>query len=95
MYLISREEFGQLKSAWATRSEHTAAEHIIYNLLRSKLAKHGFVEKTKNIQGNDPWYAYSLAKRTAWSFCKNYQSSFKARFGIEMPESLVELIRNA
>ena len=95
MFIISREEFVQLKALWATKKNHTAGEHIIYNILRGKSPKYGFIEKTKNIQGNNPWYAYRMALSGAWSLSRLTGEQFKARFGIDKPATLEEIIRNA
>ena len=48
-------------AAWAAKKEHTAAEHIIYNVLRGKSVTLGFKEKSNNIQGNDPWFGFNNA----------------------------------
>ena len=84
----------KLKAAWVSKSEHTASEHIIYNLLRGKDAKRGFNQRLTSIQGNDPWYAFNLAKRSAWHIA-NANADFEKRFGIARPEYLLERIRNA
>ena len=60
-YYISKEQFIALTAAWKAHYGHSAAEHIIYNILRSKDAKLGFVDRKRNIQGDSPWYAYKLA----------------------------------
>jgi hypothetical protein len=60
-YYISKEQFTALTAAWRSRKDHTAAEHIIYNVLRGKPAKQGFKQREKHVQGNDPWYAFSCA----------------------------------
>lgn len=74
-FYISKEQFSALKEAWNQKQHHSAAEMIIYNILRSKPADNGFVPKTKNIQGNDGWYGFNLAQRGAARFCaprRNY-----------------------
>ena len=64
-YFITREDFINLKTAWKSQAEHSASDMVIYNVLRSKPAASGFVPKTKNIQGNDPWHAFNTAKSDA------------------------------
>lgn len=68
-YYITKEQFTALTAAWKAKASHSAAEHIIYNILRSKDAKLGFCEKTKSIQGNDPWYGFKTALSEAKSLC--------------------------
>lgn len=68
-YYISKEQYTALLAAWSSRKNHSAGEHIIYNLLRSKPATTGFVERKKAIQGDDPWYAYKQAVKSAQHFC--------------------------
>ena len=95
MFIISREEFIQVKESWASKKNHTAGEHIVYNILRGKGFKHGFIEKTKNIQGSNPWYAYSMAKCDAWNMSRFYNERFKAVFGVDKPATLEDIIKNA
>ena len=58
-YLISKDEYQTVKQFWVSIKEHPAWHHIIYNILRSKPADHGFCIKQGNFQGNDPWYGYN------------------------------------
>lgn len=78
-YYITKEQFTALTAAWRAKASHSATEHIIYNILRSKDAKLGFVERAKNIQGNDSWYAYKEALKAAKSLCstKNPWAQYK------------------
>jgi len=90
-YYITKEQYESLKAAWATHSMHDAKMHIIYNILRSKPAKHGFTEKTKHIQGNDPWYGFNVAKKDAlWSISTKNPFSPTSATGIRYAEQLVE-----
>jgi len=68
-YYITKEQFTAMLAAWRSKTEHTAGQHIIYNILRSKPAKLGFAEKQKNIQGNDPWFAFKQALIEAKQIC--------------------------
>lgn len=88
-YYITKEEFITLKAKWASKSAHESWHHIIYNVLRSKDIKTGFAEKTKNIQGNNSWFAYDRAKWDAKMFTrKSTPETFKCVFGIDKPETL-------
>ena len=68
-YFITKEQYLAVKQAWAARSNHSAADIIIYNALRSKPLRNGFVERLKNIQGNDTWYSYKEALKNAQRQC--------------------------
>lgn len=68
-FYISKEQYAALIAAWKSRKAHSSMEHIIYNLLRSKPAKLGFVERKNNIQGNNSWYAYNEALKSAKILC--------------------------
>lgn len=96
-YLISKEDYLTLKATWK-KQNRSAWEHVVYNILRSKDPKNGFCLKTKNIQGDDPWYAYKKAKR--WAMFYTYPSppglrpntfNFKECFGIDIPPTLREI----
>lgn len=76
-YFISREDFINLKAAWKRIPAHTAADMVIYNVLRSKSAASGFVPKTKNIQGNDAWWAFISAKSAARAIVMRSRRSIK------------------
>lgn len=60
-FTITKEQYHTIIAAWAAKKEHTAAEHIIYNVLRGKSVTLGFKEKSVNIQGNDPWFGFNTA----------------------------------
>jgi hypothetical protein len=68
-YFITKEQYQAVKQAWTARNSHSAAEIIIYNILRSKPIRNGFVERGRNIQGNSPWYAFRLALKDAQWMC--------------------------
>lgn len=117
-YYISKEQFIALTAAWKASAAHSAAEHIIYNILRSKDAKLGFVERKRNIQGDSPWYAFKCALSHAQRMCSTanpwekykdtpHNSSyvrglkqiierkerFKAVFGIDLPEDIMDRLK--
>lgn len=62
---ITKEQYLTMLATWKAKKEHDAADIILYNILRTKPADRGFTEKTKNIQGNDPWFAYHEALNLA------------------------------
>jgi predicted 3-demethylubiquinone-9 3-methyltransferase (glyoxalase superfamily) len=88
-FYISKQDFITLTQTWAQKKSHTAAQHIIYNTLRSKPADLGFTEKTKNIQGGSSWYGYKRAWGSAHYLSRN-NIWFKDNFGIDMPENMQE-----
>lgn len=102
-YIITREQFETVKKTWAESKYHSAGEHIIYNLLRSKVPTLGFVERKSNIQGCDSWFAFKTAKHDvirayfrhkmfARATQTESEAKFKQRFGIDMPEGFYELL---
>lgn len=96
MFIISKEEFLTARKSWKKKDSHSAALHIIYNILRGKDPKSGFTAKSKNIQGNDPWYGYNQARRQAYNFCHpTYVVNFTNAFSINLPASLQEILKNA
>lgn len=96
-YIISKEQYLAVKAKWAAnQTSHAAYEHIVYNLLRGKPAKTGFNEKIKNIQGDNSWFAFNCAKSNAAFYVSKYkEGTFKERFGCDMPDGFLELIRGA
>jgi hypothetical protein len=83
-YYISKEDYLTLKAHWSKHYWQSGAkEMIIYNILRSKPARNGFVEKKRNIQGNNPWFAFENACNDALSYTiEKYEKIgfFGARF---------------
>ena len=66
---ISKEQYQAVLNTWKQKKEHSAAEHIIYNVLRSKSPSFGFSIKSKNIQGDDPWFGFNRALKEAQTIC--------------------------
>jgi hypothetical protein len=64
-YFITKEQYQAVKQAWKSRYDHTSWEVVVYNALRSKPIRNGFVERGRNIQGCNPWYAFKLALQDA------------------------------
>lgn len=96
-YYISNEQYQTLLAAWKKLSADkkiTSTDILIYNILRSKSPSRGFSKKNSNIQGNDPWFSFALAK---WNASLLYnggyseetkekrKQAFFERFGIERP----------
>lgn len=65
MFPISKTEFQVFSDAWKAKDSHTAPEHVIYNLIRGKALDRGFTPNLKHTQGNDPYYAFFVAKLRA------------------------------
>ena len=87
-YYINKEQFNAVKSSWKNQKHHESWEHILYNVLRSKPADNGFTLRTKNIQGNHPWYAFNHALSVALGNLKYRKQSADELFGFELPEDL-------
>jgi hypothetical protein len=62
---ITKEQYLTMRSTWAAKKHHDASDIILYNILRTKPADRGFSAKDKNIQANDPWFAYHNALYSA------------------------------
>lgn len=104
-YYLTQDQFNTLKTTWKAKTR-VAYEHIMYNVLRDKPADSGFCVKTKNIQGNDPWFGFNSALRWAKRLCRTDLPSwqkrseedvkkwFKDRFGFDMPSTFMTKIMN-
>lgn len=89
---FTKDQYLLAKETWAQTKAHSASDHIIYNILRSKPIDYGFTIKTKNIQGNDPWFEFNKAYFMArWTLQRNPEL-FKIKFGFDLPTNLVGLI---
>lgn len=64
-FYIDKEQYKITTATWKAKHDHTAADQVIYNVLRCKPIDRGFCEKQKNILGNDPWFAFNSALKTA------------------------------
>lgn len=91
-YYISKEQFAELITAWKKNEQHSASQHIIYNILRSKPADLGFSPRGKNIQGNNPWYSFNESVTNARWICRD-ATYFKSIFGIDVPSDLEEKLK--
>ena len=100
-YSLSKEDYQTLKAHWSKNYRgYRSCEMVIYNLLRDKPAKNGFVEKKKNIQGNDPWfgfrealkesYRYAYTKDSPWLFWGSRFSADKEAHREEMENKIRE-----
>ena len=64
-FTITKEQYVALIAAWKQKEQHSAAELVIYNLLRGKSVFNGFKPRGKNVQGNNPWFALDSAIHSA------------------------------
>lgn len=99
-FYITKEQFADLSATWKARKAHTVDQHIIYNILRSKPADHGFEMKHKKIAHmlttGECWKAFNAALTEAkWSITPKqfgepgqHLKNFKATFGFDMPSDL-------
>jgi len=99
---ITKEQYLTMLSTWRAKKEHDTADIILYNILRTKPADRGFIAKGKNIQGNDPWYAYHNALYIARSRVRitnpgleSRKEAFKKTFGFDAPEGMAEKFEGA
>jgi hypothetical protein len=91
-YYLNEDQYATLKQQWQVLAKErtiTRADIVLYNVLRGKDIKRGFVEKQTNIQGNSGWFAFKVAKVEAKVLIKK---GFTQRFGFEAPETLDGLI---
>lgn len=101
-YLTTKEQYLSTKSSWASSQPHAAWHHIVYNILRDKPARHGFAEKKKRIEGNDPWFGFNHARSEAIYALYTLSQTprpgaaehFKTIFGIDLPDNLRDTLIN-
>ena len=93
-HFITAEQYQELKKAWKILSDAKDIQSydiLVYNILRGLSADRGFTFKVTNIQGNNPWWAFQLAKGFAlWNLPK---INFKSRYGIDLPTELLTKIK--
>jgi hypothetical protein len=86
-----------MKEAFKAQKSHSAADHMIYNILRSYPANRGFTpisNKNKLDNGQQPNQAFEAAKlEVEWRFRKPNQEVLKSIFGIEFSEDLINVIK--
>jgi hypothetical protein len=99
---ITKEQYLTMLSTWRAKKAHDAADQILYNILRTKPADRGFTAKGKNIQGNDPWFAYHnalfLARnrvRITSSGLEARKEAFKKTFGFDAPDDIAAKLEGA
>ena len=69
--MITKEQYHQMTTSWSNKKAHSAAEHILYNALRSKDLKIGFTPIAPhnyskiNSNNRDAWNGFKQAKTTA------------------------------
>lgn len=63
--MITKEQFVEFRSKWKSIKEHTAMEHVLYNILRGKDLNHGFspIKKENKVVSNscDRWNGVNSA----------------------------------
>lgn len=103
---MNKEQFKTVLGTWKLTTTHTAAEHIVYNVLRDKAASFGFTpitNKNKIVSSsNDEWDGFNQAlnevqrtfKKNAWGYSEEKVHSLEKVFGIEFTEELVSTILN-
>jgi len=89
---FTKDQYLLAKQLWANTKYHSAADHILYNIIRNRPAQHGFIAKSKSIQGNDPWFAYNRAFQQARMIITYNPAAFKAKFGFDMPSNMLALL---
>ena len=108
---ITKDQYLTMLATWRAKKEHDAADQILYNILRTKPTDRGFTAKGKNIQGNDPWYAYhnalNIARRrislvnpyplreSSQQAVEARKAAFKQTFGFEAPEDIAAKLEGA
>jgi GTP-binding protein EngB required for normal cell division len=96
--VISKEQYLAVKAAFKAQKSHSAADHMIYNILRSYPADRGFTpisNKTKLDNGQRPNQAFESAKLEIEYQLRSqkYLASLKEKFGIEFSEDLINKIK--
>ena len=74
-FIITKEEYLNVLSAWKQTKDHKSADHIIYNVLRGFDPKRGFSPITKASKlenGAQAWGGYGDALYTAKSMTRSY-----------------------
>lgn len=111
-YIINSEQYIALKQAWKRLAELKSImphDIIIYNLLRGKALRNGFVPVTNpsKIQGLDEWFSYNRACFDAgWKLPDRrpecvastklaLRDAFKARYGIDAFDGLYDALQEA
>lgn len=81
-YVLTKEEYLQLKEAWSKNTTHTAADMIIYNVLRGFESSRGFVPLTRpekiNSNHGDAWHGYNVAVYQAKASIAAFNSKYKS-----------------
>jgi hypothetical protein len=103
-HIISKEQFKHFQQQFRAKAQAkqlTAADHILYNLVRGKPLSHGFTPLTNpgRLQAcqNNPMYHYEQAIKAAewclqiggWS-PSSYKSYFTTMFGVDANLSIVQ-----
>ncbi len=93
-YLVTKEQFNQIRATWKTMGYKGANFHLLYNLLRSLPLDRGFEpigeQNTPKLNAfnNERWYAYNHALSNArwWLTGRNGRTDFESKFGIKLTD---------
>jgi hypothetical protein len=73
----TKEQYTQIHATWRTRQQHSAAQHVIYNLLRGMDPRRGFTNiKSSNkiiSNCNDAWHGFHQACQVARGTYSSYR----------------------
>lgn len=97
-YLISKEQYQAMRAAFKAQKSHSAADHLIYNILRSYPADRGFTpisNSNKLNNGQRPNQAFESAKLEIEYQLRSakFLEKLKEKFGIEFSEDLINVIK--
>jgi hypothetical protein len=107
--MLNKEQYITVIKTWKSKKEHTAEDHIVYNILRGKESALGFIAITDwgrlNASSNEPWNSYNNAaknvqygfttKSTNWleRTSKRYSEVFGIEFTAELMEEIASSIK--
>ena len=99
-YILTKEQFEALKKNWKQKKSHSAAELIVYNVLRGCDPKRGFTpitRESKLTNGHAPYGAFERAKhslrlRLIYGRTQDleFKEYFKQTFGQESSKELLD-----
>lgn len=107
--MLTKEQYITVLRTWRNEKEHTALEHILYNVLRNKSSDEGFIELKSpgrlNACNNDKWFTYNyLVMNLSYKLnpkrkhfdeeLKNLQEIFGIEFNEELVQEVLSKIKN-